>query len=155
MLAFVEDGAGSHIGKVWLAAPFAVVHNAAADAAFLSNCQDHAAAGRTGPFVDIEMKSGPSSLLRCTVPMVDDSRMWAAPSSLVTYLPYSACRRIEVRSYLADALIRGEADSGRPAVREKDVVPFGSSQSSEQLYRTRCRYRLVAGRPLLVRRRKL
>jgi len=123
VLAVEEDGVGSHIGKAQPVAPSAgVVHNAAAaDAASSSSWQDRAAADRTEPFVDIEMRSGPSLLLRCTVPMDDDFRMWAALNSSVEYLPSGASRMIGFRSYLADASIQGEVDSGRLAVREKDV----------------------------------
>ena len=110
MAAFEEDEAGSHIGKVQLAASFAVVHNAAAAvaAAFSSSLQVRAAAGHIGPFAGIEKKLGPSLLLRCTVPTDDGSQMWTAPGSLVERLPSVASQRLGVRLHLADASIPGE-----------------------------------------------
>lgn len=108
MAAFEEDEAGSHIGKVQLAASFAVVHKAAVAAAFSSSLQVRAAAGHIGPFAGIEKKLGPSLLLRCTVPTDDGSRMWTAPGSLVERLPSVASQRLGVRLHLADASIPGE-----------------------------------------------
>lgn len=151
MAASGEDEAGSRIGKAQLAAPFAVVHIAAAAVAAVgaasSSWQDRVVAGHIEPFADTEKKLGPSSLLRCTVPTDGDSQTWAARSSLVERLPSVASRRIGVRLDLADALILGKADSGRPIVREKDAVPFGSPQSSEQLYQRQCRQLLIVDRP--------
>ena len=124
MAAFEEDEADSHIGKAQPVAPFAAVHIAAAaavGAASSSSWQDHVVAGHIEPFADTEKKLGPSSLLRCTVPTDGDSQTWAARSSLVERWPSVASRRIGVRLDLADALILGKADSGRPIVREKDA----------------------------------
>ena len=77
--ASAEDGVGSRIGMVQLAAPFAVVRNVAAAVAF-SDSSDPAVAGHIVPFVDIETKPGPSLSLRCSVRREDDSRTWVAPN---------------------------------------------------------------------------
>jgi len=108
--AFEEDEVGSHIGKVQLAASFVVVHNAAVAvaAASSSNLQDHAAAGHIEPFAGTGRKSGPSLLLRYTVPTDDGSQMKTAPGSLVERLPSVASRRLGVCLHLADASIPGE-----------------------------------------------
>jgi len=108
--AFEEDEAGSHIDKVRFAASFAVVHNAAvaAAAASSSSLQDRAAAGHIVPFAGTGKRSGPSLLLRCTVPTDDGFQMWTAPGSLVERLPSVASRRLGVRLHLADASIPGE-----------------------------------------------
>lgn len=119
-----EDEAGSRIGKAQLAAPFVVVHIAAAavDAAFSESWQGRVFVGHIGvSFADTGMKSDLSLLLRCTVPTDDDSQTWAAPSLLVERLPSVASRSLGVRLDLADASIPGETDLGRPIVRGKDV----------------------------------
>ena len=129
VIASEEDEAGSYIGKVQFAASSAVVHNAAAAVdvvdvvavASSHSWQDRAAAGHIDSFVDTGMKTGPSLLSRYTVPTDDDLQMRAVPSSLVVRLPSGANRRIGARSHLADASILGEAGSGRPIVRGKDV----------------------------------
>ena len=61
MAASAEDGVGSRIGMVQLAAPFAVVRNVAAAAAVaFSGSSDPAVADHIVPFVDIGTKPGPS-----------------------------------------------------------------------------------------------
>lgn len=124
VVASEEDEAGSHIGKAKLAEPFVVAQIAAAaavDAAFSESLQGHVFAGRIEPVADTGTKLGPSSLLRCAVPTDDDPQVWTALSLLVERLPSVASRKTGIRLDLADALIQGEADSGRPVVRGKDA----------------------------------
>ena len=121
MAASEEGEVCWHIGKAQFAAPFAVVHIAAAAAAFSSSWQGRAAVGQIEPFEDTGMESGPSLLLSCTVPTDDDCQRTAAPNSLVERLPSVASRRIGARLGLADASNPGESDSGRPIVRGKDA----------------------------------
>lgn len=119
--ASAEDGVGSRIGMVQLAAPFAVVRNVAAAAAVaFSGSSDPAVADHIVPFVDIGTKPGPSLSLRYSVRTEDDSQTWAAPSLLAVRLTSGASRRIGVRLNLADASIPNEVDSSRLVVREKD-----------------------------------
>ena len=109
--AFEEDEADSHIGKAQPVAPFAAVHIAAAaavGAASSSSWQDHVVAGHIEPFAGTGRKSGPSLLLRYTVPTDDGSQMKTAPGSLVERLPSVASRRLGVCLHLADASIPGE-----------------------------------------------
>lgn len=122
MAASAEDGVGSRIGMVQLAAPFAVVRNVAAAAAAVafSGSSDPAVADHIVPFVDIGTKPGPSLSLRYSVRTEDDSQTWAAPSLLAVRLTSGASRRIGVRLNLADASIPNEVDSSRLVVREKD-----------------------------------
>lgn len=121
MAASAEDGVGSRIGMVQLAAPFAVVRNVAAAAAVaFSGSSDPAVADHIVPFVDIGTKPGPSLSLRYSVRTEDDSQTWAAPSLLAVRLTSGASRRIGVRLNLADASIPNEVDSSRLVVREKD-----------------------------------
>ena len=114
MAASGEDEADSRIGKAQLAAPFAVVHIAAAAAAAAvgaassSSWQDRVVAGHIEPFAGTVKRSGPSLLLRYTVPTDDGSQMKTAPGSLVERLPSVASRRLGVRLHLADASILGE-----------------------------------------------